>query len=411
MQGAFRPIPLNVQVLKTVTEKHGLNFDRFAAEPFRLFFPLAVLAGVVGVALWPLHLWGVVSWYPGQTHARLMANGFFGGFIIGFLGTAMPRMLSTKPFTSIEIGLLAILYLALVAFYAVGSAVTGDALMLCFVLGFTSCMLPRAWRRKDIPPPGFILVALGLVSVVAGTALSVLQSYVELDLMWIYLQRLLSFQGFILFPVMGVAPFILPRFFGMPSPHDFPEMLSPTKAWKKKALLAVGAGILVVVSFYLEAIGRFRPAYTLRFAVVLSYLILEMPWRSAPGATHSFGVSLRVSVACIVGGFLAVALFPQYRVGLLHLTLIGGFAVITFTVATRVVLGHSGQVAKLKAPNRWLWGLLGLMLLAMATRVSGDLWPAIMATHYSYGALLWIATVLIWSFLVLPNVRIFDNSE
>jgi uncharacterized protein involved in response to NO len=409
MQSVFRRTSLNAEMLKTITGKQGLDFGRFAAEPFRVFFPLGVLAAVLGVALWPLHLWGVVGWYPGQIHARLMANGFFGGFIIGFLGTAMPRMLSTKPLKSLETGLLAVLYLALVTFYSVGATATGDGLMLCFVLGFATCMLPRVLRRPDIPPPGFILVALGFVSVVVGTVLSILQSYTELDLAWISLQRLLSFQGFILFPIMGVAPFILPRFFGMPSPHDFPEMLAPTKAWKKKALLALTAGVLVLLSFYLEALGRFRLAYALRFGVVLGYLILEMPWRSAPGATHSFGVSLRVSIACIVGGFLSVALFPQYRVGLLHLTLMGGFAVITFTVATRVIFGHSGQIAKLKGPNRWLWLTLGLMLLAMATRVSGDLWPAIMATHYIYGALLWIVTALIWSFIVLPNVLIFDD--
>jgi uncharacterized protein involved in response to NO len=396
-------------MLKAVTEKQSIDFGRFAAEPFRVFFPLGVLAAVVGVALWPLHLWGVISWYPGQIHARLMANGFFGGFIIGFLGTAMPRMLSTRPLKSLETGLLAILHLALVAFYSVGATVTGDALMLCLVLAFATYMLPRALRRRDIPPPGFILVALGVVSVVAGTILSILQRYAELDLSWIGLQRLLSFQGFILFPIMGVAPFLLPRFFGMPSPHDFPEMLAPTKAWKRKAGLALGAELLVLASFYLETMGRFHLAYALRFGVVLTYLIIEMPWRSAPGATHSFGVSLRVSFACIVAGFLAVALFPQYRVALLHLTLMGGFAVITFTVATRVVLGHSGQIAKLKGPNRWLWLTLGLMLLAMATRVSGDLWPAIMATHYAYGALLWIVTAIIWSFIVLPNVLVFDD--
>jgi hypothetical protein len=32
-----------------------------------------------------------------------------------------------------------------------------------------------------------------------------------------------------------------------------------------------------------------------------------------------------------------------------------------------------------------------------------------MTTHYTYGALLWILTALIWSFIVLPNVLIFDN--
>jgi branched-chain amino acid transport system permease protein len=45
------------------------------------------------------------------------------------------------------------------------------------------------------------------------------------------------------------------------------------------------------------------------------------------------GASIRIAFAGVLAGFLAVSLFPAYRVGLLHLTLVGGFAVITFVVA------------------------------------------------------------------------------
>jgi len=65
----------------------------FAREPFRIFFPAAILAGIAGVSLWPLYFLHVTETYPGVSHARIMACGFFGGFIFGFLGTAMPRML------------------------------------------------------------------------------------------------------------------------------------------------------------------------------------------------------------------------------------------------------------------------------------------------------------------------------
>ena len=106
----------------------------------------------------------------------------------------------------------------------------------------------------------------------------------------------------------------------------------------------------------------------------------------------------------LLAGFLGIALLPGYRVALLHLTLIGGFAVIAFVVATRVVFGHSGNAAKLKKPNRWLKVAVGVMLLASATRVSGDFWPAIMVSHYVYGALAWIAAALLWSWHVLPKV-------
>ena len=71
-----------------------ITLDDLGREPFRIFFPEGVFAGILGVALWPLYFTGVTGFYPGQAHARIMAYGLFGGFIFGFLGTAMPRKAS-----------------------------------------------------------------------------------------------------------------------------------------------------------------------------------------------------------------------------------------------------------------------------------------------------------------------------
>ena len=95
----------------------------------------------------------------------------------------------------------------------------------------------------------------------------------------------------------------------------------------------------------------------------------------------------------------------------MHLTLVGGFAVITFVVATRVVFGHSGNGALLKGRNRWLLVAVGLMLFGMATRISGDFWPKVLTSHYTYGALLWIAGVLLWAVYVLPKVLVADTED
>src|SRR3954464_15873506 len=90
-----------------------VRFSEAVREPFRFFFPQAVVAGLIGVLLWPLYFLhsGDVSWfkssgplgniidfYPNLAHVRVMVFGFFGGFIFGFLGTAMPRMLSAAQF-------------------------------------------------------------------------------------------------------------------------------------------------------------------------------------------------------------------------------------------------------------------------------------------------------------------------
>src|SRR5947207_3239512 len=83
-----------------------VTFADLGREPFRLFFPEGVLAGILGVMLWPLYFTGLTTFYPGQAHARIMAYGLFGGFIFGFLGTAMPRMLSVPPLGTRNVSLL-----------------------------------------------------------------------------------------------------------------------------------------------------------------------------------------------------------------------------------------------------------------------------------------------------------------
>jgi len=121
--------------------------------------------------------------------------------------------------------------------------------------------------------------------------------------------------------MLGIGPFILPRFFGMQSAHDFPEAVTPPPAWIKKALLALATGVLILISFVLEAGGWFRSGHGLRCAAVAAYLWLELPIHSAPKAGTALGVCLRIALLMLLLGFLATAFFPGYRVSLLHLTL------------------------------------------------------------------------------------------
>jgi hypothetical protein len=217
----------------------------------------------------------------------------------------------------------------------------------------------------------------------------------DLPLFWVNLQRLLAYQGFVLLPILGVGGFILPRFFGLPSRQDFPESLRPSPGWTRKAGTALAAGAVILGSFVVEAAGWHRTGHALRAGAALAFLLLEMPLHHALHRRNA----------------LAIALFPSGRVALLHLTLAGGFAALTFAVATRVVFGHSGSQPLLRAPNRWMHGVLGLMLLGTATRISGDFWPGILPTHYSYGAILWGAGAAWWAWRVLPNVLVADDDR
>ncbi|HSU54190.1 MAG TPA: NnrS family protein, partial [Candidatus Dormibacteraeota bacterium] len=370
--------------------ENRIKLSDLGREPFRIFFPQGVLCGITGVSLWPLYFSKVVALYPGQNHARIMVCGLFGAFIFGFLGTAMPRLLSVPPLGTRNVLLLFALHLAMLVAFVLQKMFVGDLLFLALVLVFLCVMGLRLKERKDTPPPGFILVGLAFLCVIAGGIISLFEPWMEeAGAYWIPLQRRLTYEGFVLLPILGIGPFLLPRFFGVPSGHDFPEALRPSTPWKRKAALAFGVGALIIGSFFVESAGWLRTAYALRFGITLLYLLLEFPFRSAPRMNNALGLALRIAFGALVSGFILIALFPAFRVGLLHLTLIGGFAVITFTVATRVMFGHSGNLEKLKRKNWWLAAAVGVMLFAMATRISGDFWPKIMATHYSYGAVLW----------------------
>src|SRR5476649_520235 len=83
------------------TRKRSIQL--FCEEPFRLFFPVGLMLGIVGVSLWLLYYAGIIATYPATAHARLMIEGFMASFIIGFLGTAGPRITSTRHFSRGEL--------------------------------------------------------------------------------------------------------------------------------------------------------------------------------------------------------------------------------------------------------------------------------------------------------------------
>jgi uncharacterized protein involved in response to NO len=394
-----------------VAQVRRISWVLLAREPFRLFFPLAVAVGLVGVALWPLHFSGLVAFYPGQSHARVMAYGFFTGFILGFLGTALPRLLSAEPFRAAEIASFVGLYLGTVVCALDNKFFWSDGLFIVLLGLFCLMLLRRLLMRRDVPPPSFILVGLGLLCGIAGAVLSILVNRWEDAFFCAALQHLLAYQGYMLLPILGVGTFLLPRFFGLPNRQDFKESRRPPPGWLRPFWTAFGVGLLVLGSFGIEVAGWVRLGPGVRLLVSAGYLACEVPLYRGGGGPNSSSLMLRVGIVFVLLGFAAIIIYPGYRIAMLHLTLVGGFAVITLVVATRVIYGHSGQGKLLQTRSRWLTVAVSLMLLGMITRVTGDFLPKVLYSHYSYGAVLWIIAVLLWSVYVLPKVRVPDPEE
>lgn len=390
------------------------------AEPFRIFFPLALLVSVVAVMLWPAMFLGWLTFYPKDMHARLLVQGFVGGFALGFLGTAMPNVLTSRKLTGVELVLLLALYLAMIGAHLGREPAWGDGLFLAMLVVFGAGLLWRFRSRAELPPPGFVLVAGGLLCAAVGTALLLSGQIGTADPVRMGLGRLLLYEGFLLLPVLGIGAFLFPRFFGTRNTHLFPEQRMPAPGWTAKALVAALVGAVVVATFVLDAVmGHAAAAAWVRLAVCAMYLSTETGWWRKPAKGGIMPWGLRLGILFTLGAYLVHGVLhagmtvfaPMQQVAISHMLYVGGFGLLALVVGTRVMLGHAGQSALMQ---RWLkpvvW-MVGFVVLAALTRVTADFMPKIMASHWQYAAYSWVAGVVVWGVFLLPWVLRPDDGE
>jgi uncharacterized protein involved in response to NO len=333
-----------------------------------------------------------------------MVQGFFGGFIFGFLGTAMPRLVGARPLAPREALALFALFLGNVAACAISLNTLGDWLFIGEITLWFALLKGRCHAGQDRPPPSFVLVGLSFASALAGTGLLLAGRLWELPAAIETLSRLLSFHAFVLLCMLGAGGFLLPRFLGLGARREFPESAIATSEWKRAARVAKSAGAAILLTYVLEAMGWNRIAGCGRAAVIVAYLWYAMPLERLRWDWRGVQSQLVLGLICIPLGVFAAGWWHSMRLTMAHLELIGGFALITTGIAARVVFGHSGAREKLERFHPWLTASVVLMVLGLATRMSGDFVPAIQATHYFYGALSWLAGMILWAICVLPRV-------
>lgn len=386
-----------------VENQRSRTFALICQEPFRIFFPAGTLLGFVGVSLWVLYYLGANVPYPNIAHARLMIQGLMASFIFGFLGTAGPRLTSAPHFSLKEVAILFTLDLLAAGAHLSEAHRFGDNCFVLCLLVFGWILLKRFRQRKDNPPPNFVLVALGLFSGIAGAALLAWSENAQYTRAYQFGGSLLN-ACFVLLPVLGVAPFFIGRLLDRPG-LDLPESRVFPSQWKWQAGFNALVGAVIIASFFMESIEPARTASWIRAAAIAIYLAVRMPWR---GRTF-LADHLRAGLLFILAGFLAIAIWPNYRIGELHLVFITGFNLIVFTVGTRVVLGHSGYLDRLKTRLWFFIVMSALLFLALASRITADLAPRARIIHLVAAAVCWLAASLIWMIKVLPKVTISER--
>ena len=384
----------------------------WAREPYRLFFPLGIIASVIGVSLWGLLHGGMLPWYPGEAHARLMVEGFMGAFIIGFLGTAFPRLVGTPPCTKAEVSLLAGLWVIAVACHATNRIAAGDVWFALTLVALIHSLGARwIFLSKDVPPPGFPLAVIGIAGGAAGAILLACGSLTILSSFTTNFARLLLYQGLPILPILGIAPFLWPRFFGRPSPHNFDESPTLPPGWKNQAATAAIIGLAMIATWAWEADGHVAQAHGARALVILIWAGIATPVLRAASRPGTAANALRWAVLSMIGGCVLAALYPGARIGSIHFVLVSGIGLITLVVASRVVLGHAGQLQQITGKLVWLRWITGLLLFAAATRAVVDFVPKVKVSHHIYALSMWIVVALIWMWRMRASWNRADEED
>ncbi len=377
-----------------------------ASEPYRFFFPLGVVAGLIGVALWPLWLAGWLDLYPGVAHARIMMEGFFAAFVLGFLGTAAPRML--------EVPTLSPRYWGLILFFWGGGQVAsllnlhdlaelGFALALLALLGRLAFRLPQ---RQGLPPPGFVMVLFGLFSALLAAFLQMpsLQSLLQFPYIWAVVGRYWMIEAFILLPILGITPFFIGRFGGLP-PRQSPEDLrSPDAAWRRGALIASAIALSLLIAITLKALGWVRTGALLQAGVTAAFIWTQVPFRY-PRPVPTLGRVVQLALVCLVLAPLLEVFWPGERLAWRHLLLIPGFQFVLATVGTWVIFAHAGRKDHCLRPWKAFGWISAVWLLVTLLRMAAEASPRIYESHLLFSALGWILASVAWLVMLTPRLR------
>jgi uncharacterized protein involved in response to NO len=302
-----------------------------------------------------------------------MTHGFIGAFAVGFLGTMLPRRAGAEPLTALELAALAALLVGSTAAawldqHGVARLLFGGALLVLLRwVAFT------ALRRRAVldMPPSFVLLPVAL-------ALGIASAFVP--------ARAPVAQGMLLALVLALVPMLGPILAtGRPATASGPR-------WPYLC-----AGVALLAACALSP----RAATGLRGLIALAIIAVSVRPFERPGAHRRL---FALALWAIPAGLIVAAVAPGARVSALHLTYLGGLALLTFAISTHVTLLHTGRdELALRSP----WPVLAGGALIAAAAVARL--AMMRATNHWFtllfaAAALWLAATALWLAWLAPKL-------
>ncbi len=362
---------------------------------------MAVTLGAGGVVHWILYGTGLFARYLASFHAVTQTQSFLLAFAAGFLLTAVPKRTRTPPASWFEIVTLAALIPGVSFAELFDAPMLAQALYAAAIVVLVQFAVRRFVGREAgrRPPVSFVLVPIGLGAGVIGALLRI-ASMRDLVPSWVgSLGRSLALEGVFTCLVLGIGGF----FFALALRGDPPPDLGKTKGDLRRALLFGAAGASLLGGLVVQELGFVRVGLLVRAVVAVAVLSSARGYAAPvkPGANRR---AVWLAAWAIPAGLLLAAVFPDDRIASMHVTYVGGFGLLAFSVAAHVALGHGGYDAQ---RDGWPWQVFafaGLFVTAMVLRATATRMPDVYMGWLATAAAVWVAGAVLWAVFLVPKM-------
>ena len=395
----------------TRTQSQANSESFFAAacrEPYRVFFPLGIVMGVVGASHWLFFALGWIKTPSSYFHSSIQMQGYMACFIFGFLLTAMPRFAQTDSATPLEFTRFFALTVGILLGQSFGQLLLAHICFLLLVVNLALFARRRFKTRKTVSPPlDFVWIPIGILHAATGSIVFVLHELHLINPTLLSVAKPMIEQGFLLAVVLGVGGFLGPRLMGIYQLIKSPETLrmeQVPEVRNKLILQQFFLGIVLYATFWMEGHQLQFWAYSIRALIVTVKLWQAGIIRKMPTVPDFYARLLWVSFWMVLVGSWNAALFIPYRIVALHLVFIGGYSLMTFAVATMVIFSHAGEAARLKDPLLVLWVVAIGVFATVGFRIVAVFLPNSYFNILAIASGFWLLAGISWLIVILPKV-------
>jgi len=391
-------------------------------EPYRLFFPLGVWMGIVGISPWLLYALGLVDTYSGMFHSSIQMLVYMHCFIIGFLMTFIPRFTGTFYASRAEVFSFLFLFLGMAGSLRAERWQTAQILYLVWLFLLIVFLIRRIRvreRKGGKPPLELIWIPIAIFHAFVGTIVYLLAQEQIVPNWMLKVGRSMMEQGFLISIVLGIGGFLIPRILGIAPIKSSGGCCESCACAAKKmsvtlksVLFHSGCGLALFTSFWVEGLGFIRSAYLIKGGVSILQFSSARIFFGLPPQVGLYAKLAWFSCRMVVSGFVLAAIFPKYSIEMLHITFIGGFSLMTFAIGTMVVLSHAGQAEKLKKPLWILWIIAAALGFSLVERLLTIFFPGAFFRILAMASALWIVGAAAWLIFILPKLfHVPDEDE